>query len=130
MGTRDGEGVRRHRARGAGGVLGVERQENVAKHPVRTVPVKEWFGSSRRVITGFRWDSQRREIMWEDGSVINPVTAKEHAEEEKERRDREAVQIALDLFSGTQSMGPVYRRRPGVEYVPLDVKEHIIILTA
>ena len=93
-------------------------------------PGVEWFRSSRGVVNGFRWDRERREIMWDDGSAIHPVTAREQEEAEEEQKDREAVQIALGLFAGTQSMGPVYRRRPGVEYVPLDVKEHIIILTA
>ena len=78
------------------------------QNPVRETSVKEWFGASRRVVTGFKWDPKRREILREDGSATNPVTAKERAEMAEEQNDREAVQMALDLFAGTQSMGPVY----------------------
>ena len=33
--------------------------------------------------------------------------------------------MALDVFAGTQSMGPVYRQRKGVAYIPLDGKEAV-----
>ena len=36
-----------------------------------------------------------------------------------------ALQVAMDVFAGTQSMGPVYRQRTGVEYIPLDKKEEL-----
>jgi len=94
----------------------------VKTHPVRKKPVKAWFGASRRGVTGFVWDRERREILWEGRTGINPVTATEQAEIAEEQIQRQgggtdSSVIALDLFAGNQSMGPVYCWKPGVEYV-------------
>ena len=35
-------------------------QGTVGTHPVRAKPVKEWFGASRRVVSGFKWDRVRK----------------------------------------------------------------------
>ena len=40
-------------------------------------------------------------------------------------KDEQAVQVAVDVFAGTHSMGPVYHHRKGVMYIPLDGKEEI-----
>ena len=40
-------------------------------------------------------------------------------------KDEQAVQVAVDVLAGTQSIGPVYHRRKGVAYIPLDGKEEV-----
>ena len=77
----------------------------------------EWRGpgrNSKNVVSGFTWDPKEGRIKNADGSDI--VSA-------EEQRDRAAVQVAVDVFAGTQSMGPVYRQRKAVEYIPLNKKE-------
>ena len=74
---------------GQGKVTGDEGQQHVGAHPVMKVPVMEWCGSSRRVVTGFKWDSHKAKIVWVDRTVINPVTVKEQEEEAEAQKDKE-----------------------------------------
>ena len=80
-------------------VLSGSKRKKGGEMPIDEEQGVEWFGKSRRVVSGFMWDRERREIMWADGSAINPVTVREQEEAEEERTDREAVQIAVDLFT-------------------------------
>ena len=92
-----------------------------------TPHAKPWFGASKKVVTGFMWDPVEREITmsWADGTGTTSWRVRQQTEQAEEREDREAVQIAVDLFAGTQSMRRFYRQKKGVEYVPLDAKGHV-----
>ena len=48
------------------------------------------------------------------------------AAEAERLKDEQAVQVSVDFCAGTQSMGPVYRNRKGVMYIPLDEKEAVL----
>ena len=57
-------------------------------------------------------------ITWPDGTPTRSSAALVEAAEAL--KDEQAVQVAVDVFAGTQSMGPVYHHRKGVTYIPLD----------
>ena len=89
------------RARGirAGGVLSDRNRKREGKVPSDEEQGREWFGKSRRVVSGFMWCRGRREVMWADGPAIKPATSRGHREAEEGPKDRGAVQIAVDLFA-------------------------------
>ena len=69
---------------------------------------------------GYIWDAKIRTIRWPDGTSARSPEAL--AAEVKVLKDEQAVQVVVDVFVGTQSMGQVYRHRKGVTYIPLDGK--------
>ena len=106
-------GDREKRGRGAprlGGVPSDRKRQRKGGVASDTGNEKEcvWPGrNSKKVATGFLWDPTERKIKWADGSdILSPKAEKEAVEEQK---DRAAVQAAVDVFAGTQSMGPVHR---------------------
>ena len=119
--------VRGNRDRGASGLGGLP--SDIKRHKGREVPNDEehgveWFGKSRRVVSGFTWDSRGEETnqvrRWvSDKNTEGAGGGGGGAEGQGGGSD------SCGLFAGTQSMGPVYRRRPGVEYVPLDAMEDV-----
>ena len=80
--------------------------------------------NNKKAVTGFTWDPKEGRIKWADGSEIVPP--KVEAEVVEAQKDRVAGQVAMDAFAGTQSMGPVYRQRTGVEYIPLDERAAVV----
>ena len=80
--------------------------------------------NSKKAVTGFTWDPKEGRIKWEDGSEILSPKAEEE-ETAEAQKDRAAVQVAMGVFAGTQLMGPVYRPRTGVEYIPLDERVEV-----
>ena len=79
--------------------------------------------NSKKAVTGFLWDPKERRLNLADGSDC--LSLKAEAEAAEARKDEAAVQVAMDVFAGTQSMGPVYRQRMRVEYIPLDKTEEL-----
>ena len=69
---------------------------------------------------GYIWDAKTSTIRWPDGTPTRSPAAL--AAEAEVLNDEQAVQVAVDVFAGTQSMGQVYRHRKGVTYIPLDGK--------
>ena len=97
----------------------VEVQSIKQKYPMGQGP--GW--NNKKGVTGFGWDSKEGRIVWPDGTpTLSPTALADAAEALK---DEQAVQVALDVFAGTQSMGPVYCQRKAVAYIPLDGNEAV-----
>ena len=99
-----------------------EVQSVKQKWPTGQGPGPGW--NSKKAVTGFAWDPKEGRILWPDGTPTLSQKALEDAAEALE--DEKVVQVVLDVFAGTQSMGPVctvYHQRKGVAYILLDIKE-------
>ena len=72
----------------------------------------------------YLWDSRTGQIL--DPTDGRPTRSEEWlAREEEKIKDEEAMGVAADICSGTQSMKPVYRRRKKHAYVALDDRVEI-----
>lgn len=69
------------------------------------------------------WDAKTSTALWPDGTPTRSPAAMAAAAEVL--KDEQAVQVAVDVYAGTQSMGQVYYHRKGVMYITLDGKEAI-----
>ena len=72
---------------------------------------------------GYLWDAKTVQVLWPDGTPTRSTAAMAAAAEKL--RDEEAVQVAVDFCAGTQSVGPVYRSKRNVMYIPLDAKGEV-----
>ena len=72
---------------------------------------------------GYLWDAKTGQVLWPDGTPTRSTAAM--AAEAEKLIDEQAVQVAVDFCAGTQSMGPVYRSKKNVMYIPLDTKEAV-----
>ena len=81
------------------------------------------WGSNRADTNGEEgclWDGKTGQILWPDGTPTRSTAAM--AAEAERLIDEQAVQVWVDFCAGTQSMGPVYRSKRNVMYIPLDAK--------